>query len=105
MEFLEKLDTECVTSECLIALKNNSQYKNFLKKWNLPVYFQIRFQEIANGIETILIEPISPTSIKGTLESLALQNEFSLYTTYIIWENLQKIWDNNIYLYQKIIRS
>ncbi|XP_043798151.1 conserved oligomeric Golgi complex subunit 2 isoform X2 [Apis laboriosa] len=100
LEFLEKLDTECVTSECLIALKNNSQYKNFLKKWNLPVYFQIRFQEIANGIETILIEPISPTSIKGTLESLALQNEFSLYTTYIIWENLQKIWDNNIYLYQ-----
>lgn len=99
MEFLEKLENECVTSESLIALKENSQYKNFLKTWNLPVYFQIRFQEIASRIETILTEPISPTSIKGTLESLT-QNDFSLCTTYIIWENLQRVWDNDIYLYQ-----
>ncbi|OAD54822.1 Conserved oligomeric Golgi complex subunit 2 [Eufriesea mexicana] len=97
--FLEKLENECVTSESLIALKENSQYKNFLKKWNLPVYFQIRFQEIASKIETILTEPISPTSVRGTLESL-VQNDFSLCTTYVIWENLQKIWDNDMYLYQ-----
>ncbi|KAF3428619.1 hypothetical protein E2986_03735 [Frieseomelitta varia] len=99
LEFLQKLEAECVTPESLIALLKNSQYKNFLKKWNLPVYFQIRFQEIASGIETVLIEPISPASVKGTLESLT-QSEFSLHATCIVWENLQRIWDDNMYLYQ-----
>ncbi|XP_078047054.1 conserved oligomeric Golgi complex subunit 2 [Augochlora pura] len=99
LEFLEKLEAECVTADSLNALKKNSQYKNFLKKWNLPVYFQIRFQEIAGVVETVLIEPVSPASIKGTLESLT-QNEFSLHATCILWENLEKIWTNDVYLYQ-----
>ncbi|XP_031835598.1 conserved oligomeric Golgi complex subunit 2 [Nomia melanderi] len=99
LEFLEKLEAEFVTSDSLTALKENVQYKNFLKKWNLPVYFQIRFQEIATNIETVLIEPISPASIKGTLESLT-RNEFSLHATYIVWENLQRIWTDDVYLYQ-----
>ena len=99
LEFLQKLEAECVTPESLTTLLKNSQYKNFLKKWNLPVYFQIRFQEIASGIETVLIEPISPASVKGTLESLT-QSEFSLHATCTVWENLQMIWDDNVYLYQ-----
>nr|XP_033189717.1 conserved oligomeric Golgi complex subunit 2 isoform X1 [Bombus vancouverensis nearcticus]XP_033189718.1 conserved oligomeric Golgi complex subunit 2 isoform X1 [Bombus vancouverensis nearcticus]XP_033189719.1 conserved oligomeric Golgi complex subunit 2 isoform X1 [Bombus vancouverensis nearcticus] len=99
LEFLEKLEAECITPESLITLQKNLQYKNFLKKWNLPVYFQIKFQEIASGIETVLTESISPASVKGTLESLT-QDDFSLYATCIIWENLQTIWDNNVYLHQ-----
>lgn len=99
LKFLEKLKAEFVTSDSLTALKKNIQYKNFMKKWNLPVYFQIRFQEIATNIETVLIEPISPASIKGTLESLT-RNEFSLYATHIVWKNLQRIWTDDVYLYQ-----
>ncbi|XP_017890474.1 conserved oligomeric Golgi complex subunit 2 [Ceratina calcarata] len=99
LEFLEKLEAECVTLESLTALKENSRYKNFLKKWNLPVYFQIRFQEIANGIETVLSEPISSTSVRGTPESLT-RNDFSLHATLVVWENLQRIWDNSVYLCQ-----
>ncbi|XP_012154562.1 conserved oligomeric Golgi complex subunit 2 [Megachile rotundata] len=99
LEFLEKLEAECVTTESLAALKANSQYKHFLKKWNLPVYFQIRFQEITSAIEAVLTEPISPSCVKGTLETLA-QNDFSLHATTITWDNLQKIWSNDIYLYQ-----
>ncbi|XP_017793431.1 PREDICTED: conserved oligomeric Golgi complex subunit 2 [Habropoda laboriosa] len=99
LEFLEKLEAECITPESLVVLKENSQYKNFLKKWNLPVYFQIRFQEIASGIETALTEPISPAFVKGTLQTLT-KNDFSLYATSVMWENLEKIWDNDVYLYQ-----
>lgn len=99
LEFLEKLEAECVTHESLAALKENSRYKNFLKKWNLPVYFQIRFQETANGIETVLSEPISPISGRDSLESLA-QNDFCLHATHVVWDNLQRIWQNNVYLSQ-----
>ncbi|XP_053981638.1 conserved oligomeric Golgi complex subunit 2 isoform X1 [Hylaeus volcanicus] len=99
LEFLEKFESECVTPDSLAVLKENKQYKKFLKKWNLPVYFQIRFQEIAGVIETVLTKPISPASIKGTLDFLN-QNEFSLHATYVVWDNLQKIWSDDVYLYQ-----
>lgn len=99
MEFLEKLKAECVTPNSLVALKENTHYKHFQKKWNLPVYYQIRFQEIAGAVETVLTKPISPSSIKGTLNSLT-QNEFSLHATCVVWDNLQRIWADDVYLYQ-----
>lgn len=100
MEFLTKLQAECFTTEILMTLRDHPQYKGFLKKWNLPVYFQIRFQEIAGHVETILAEPVSPDSIKkGSLMSL-IQKDFSLRATDVIWDNLLRIWTENIYLYQ-----
>ncbi|XP_043497645.1 conserved oligomeric Golgi complex subunit 2 [Polistes fuscatus] len=80
-------------------LKDHLQYKNFLKKWNLPVYFQIRFQEIAGTVETAFKEPISSDLIKGSANILMLE-EFSLHTTFIVWNNLHRIWSENIYLSQ-----
>lgn len=99
LEFLTKLEAECVTPEILTALRNHPQYKSFLKKWNLPVYFQIRFQEIAGTVETVLAEPISPDSIKGSL-FLLTQKDFSLHATDVVWDNLLRIWTDDIYLYQ-----
>lgn len=99
LEFLEKLEAECSTMEALNTLKENPQYKDFLKKWNLPVYYQIRFQEIAGAVETALTEPASLALRSGTLDSL-MQQEFSLHATFAIWNNLQKIWANDVYLHQ-----
>lgn len=33
----------------------HKQYKSFLMRWNLPVYFQIRFQEIATSLEQVCV--------------------------------------------------
>lgn len=93
------MEAECVTPETLAALRNHLQYKSFLKKWNLPVYFQIRFQEIAGNVETILTESVSPDSVKGNLTWLT-QKDFSLYATCTVWDNLLRIWTDDIYLYQ-----
>ncbi|KMQ97057.1 conserved oligomeric golgi complex subunit 2, partial [Lasius niger] len=75
LEFLTKLEAECVTTEILMTLRDHPQYKGFLKKWNLPVYFQIRFQEIAGHVETTLAEPVSPDSIKKVTKEIV--NELS----------------------------
>lgn len=93
------MEAECVTPETLAALRNHPQYKSFLKKWNLPVYFQIRFQEIAGNVETILAESVSPDSVKGNL-TLLTQKDFSLHATCVVWDNLLRIWADDIYLYQ-----
>lgn len=93
------MEDKCLSRESYVALKENPQYKRFLIKWNLPVYFQIRFQEIAGAIETVLTVPISPACIKGTLETFA-QKHFSLHATYIIAINIQRIWSKDVYLNQ-----
>lgn len=78
-------------------LKHHVQYRNFIKKWNLPVYFQIRFQEIAGTVETTLKESISSELIKGSANTLILE-EFSLHTTFTVWDCLHRIWSDNVYL-------
>ncbi|XP_046830503.1 conserved oligomeric Golgi complex subunit 2-like isoform X2 [Vespa crabro] len=99
MWFRKKLEEFYDVPAHISILKDHLQYKNFLKKWNLPVYFQIRFQEIAGTVETAFKESISPELIKGSANILMLE-EFSLYTTSIVWNCLYKIWSENIYLSQ-----
>lgn len=42
-----------------VRFKEHKQYKSFLTKWNLPVYFQIRFQEIGATLETACSKPVN----------------------------------------------
>ncbi|XP_066594880.1 conserved oligomeric Golgi complex subunit 2 [Prorops nasuta] len=99
LEFLITLEATCRTPESLNALRNNSQYKHFLKKWNLPVYFQIRFQELAGTVEASLMESVSNITLKVTFDSLQSEN-FSLSPTHTTWNCLIKVWSDDIYLQQ-----
>lgn len=48
MEFLSTLEQHVVCKE---QFHQTKWYQNFIHKWNLPVYYQIRFQEIASPVE------------------------------------------------------
>ena len=48
MEFLSTLEQYVVCKE---QFHQTKWYQNFIHKWNLPVYYQIRFQEIASPVE------------------------------------------------------
>lgn len=50
MEFIKKLEGLCDDKNMVALLHESAEFKSFQKRWNLPVYFQIRFQEIA-GME------------------------------------------------------
>lgn len=47
MQFIKNLESYCSGEETIKMLHATPEYKSFLRRWNLPVYFQIRFQEIA----------------------------------------------------------
>lgn len=63
MEFIQKLESYCLTQDMVKPLKQTVEYKSFCKRWNLPVYFQIRFQEIAGNFffNSILVFVIRAT--------------------------------------------
>ena len=48
MDFLSKLEQYVICKE---QFHQTKWYQNFIHKWNLPVYYQIRFQEIATPVE------------------------------------------------------
>ncbi|KAK9806115.1 hypothetical protein WJX72_002159 [[Myrmecia] bisecta] len=52
MQFLEQLEGYAATRASLEALRKSASYDAFLKRWKLPVYFSLRFQEIAGALDS-----------------------------------------------------
>lgn len=100
LEFISKLEEKCNNSKILTQFKQHPLYLQFLKKWNLPVYFQIRFQEIAGAVEQVMCHPAAPTSIKNNITTTLDNDTFSLYATEITWQCLLRTWSNEIFLPQ-----
>lgn len=74
------------------TFRNNSNYKNFQIRWNLPVYFQIRFQEIGGAIEGVCDRPINTTLISKECDGMKL-------TPFITaWSCITKCWKEGIFL-------
>ena len=71
MDFIEKYEEACGCLGSVKRLRAHPSYNTFLSKWSLPVYFQIRFQEIAGAFEGSLSAPIEPTKSECEIEILS----------------------------------
>ncbi|XP_025770826.1 conserved oligomeric Golgi complex subunit 2 [Puma concolor] len=54
MDFVRAFEQQCGTQASVRRLRAHPAYHSFSNKWNLPVYFQIRFREIAGSLEAAL---------------------------------------------------
>lgn len=45
--FLSQLEALCHSRAAVDKLRSSDAYSSFMKRWNLPVYFSLVFQEIA----------------------------------------------------------
>ncbi|XP_029450047.1 conserved oligomeric Golgi complex subunit 2 [Rhinatrema bivittatum] len=89
MDFVSKFERQCGSQASVRRLRAHPAYHGFNNKWNLPVYFQIRFKEIAGSLEESLSEG---------LEETPGGSSFSLQATHILWINLVKCWSDQIFL-------
>lgn len=71
MQFIKKLEERCSDPETVKLLRETIEYRSFQKRWNLPVYFQIRFQEIA-GKYLFLLPTSASSDQKGRVHTLQL---------------------------------
>lgn len=60
-------------------------HDSFERRWQLPVYFQLRWKEIVSTFETALTAPGSA-------------GEFALPQTAATWKALQICWDDEVYI-------
>ncbi|RMC12713.1 hypothetical protein DUI87_10238 [Hirundo rustica rustica] len=58
MDFVRKFERQCGSQASVKRLRAHPSYHSFNNKWNLPVYFQIRFREIAGALEEALTDTL-----------------------------------------------
>jgi len=72
-------------------LKNSKTYQEFSSRWDLVVYYQIRFQEISNSIENILLnQPFALHEDKNA--------RFKTVITLGIFQSIDRCWQSNVFL-------
>lgn len=99
LEFLIRIEMIIDDDELVEQFHQTKQYKNFQKRWNLPVYFQIRFQEIATNFEKIC--EIDETSLFVTSNQDSKDsNQFQLKVFFEAISCIAKCWMDEVYVDQ-----
>ncbi|KAH8915211.1 COG2-domain-containing protein [Atractiella rhizophila] len=87
--FIDRIESLCPTLRHLQVLRAHPTYVAFHKRWQLPVYFQLRFKEIVVRVEGGIDEGAAPPNEKGVF----------LKGTLAVYNGVKSCWDPNVYLY------
>ncbi|XP_037798953.1 conserved oligomeric Golgi complex subunit 2-like [Penaeus monodon] len=93
VEFLEAFEKLLGSKEKILEFREMLEYKNFMEHWNLPVYFQIRYQEIGQVVECSLSQNTS-----GLTRVTSSNGDFIFSATQTVWESLLKCYSLEIFL-------
>lgn len=57
LEFVESFEAACGSKASVTRLRKHEAYDRFMKRWNLPVYYQIRYgvQATRGSVESRLV--------------------------------------------------
>uniref|UniRef100_A0A6I8NZM3 Conserved oligomeric Golgi complex subunit 2 n=2 Tax=Ornithorhynchus anatinus TaxID=9258 RepID=A0A6I8NZM3_ORNAN len=89
MDFVRRFERQCGSQASVKRLRAHSSYHSFNNKWNLPVYFQIRFREIAAGLERALSDG---------LEEAPAGSSYCLLATHVTWASVTRCWSDELFL-------
>ncbi|XP_024119697.1 conserved oligomeric Golgi complex subunit 2 [Oryzias melastigma] len=89
IEFVRRFERQCSSQASVKRLRVHPSYTSFHNKWNLPVYFQLRYKEIAGRLEN---------SISDGLEAASAGSMYHLQVSEVLWSCLLKCWADKVYL-------
>ncbi|KAL5284754.1 COG2 family protein [Megaselia abdita] len=90
-DFLKQIEKIFPNEKYVEEFRRHKQTLSFQSKWNLPVYFQICFQDISNPLETCL-------DISLDKEKFVNKNGFSLQPFHMALKSIEKCWQEGIFL-------
>nr|XP_015841886.1 conserved oligomeric Golgi complex subunit 2 isoform X3 [Peromyscus maniculatus bairdii] len=89
MDFVQRFERQCGSQASVKRLRAHPAYHSFSNKWNLPVYFQIRFREVAGSLEA---------SLTDGLEDAPDGSPYCLLASHRTWSSLEKCWSDEMFL-------
>ncbi|TVT96986.1 hypothetical protein EJB05_57793 [Eragrostis curvula] len=94
--FLDFLEGYCVSKSAVTKFRSEAAYTDFMRQWNIGVYFSLRFQEIAGGLDSALTATISPVAMHDNQwkpKTLLLKQSIKLL------ESLQSCWSDDVLIF------
>ncbi|XP_026856268.2 conserved oligomeric Golgi complex subunit 2 isoform X1 [Electrophorus electricus] len=89
MDFVRKFERQCGSQASVKRLRAHTSYQSFHNRWNLPVYFQLRYKEIAGSLEN---------AMSDGLEAAPAGSRYRLQVTEVLWSCVCRCWAEQIYL-------
>ncbi|XP_056147814.1 conserved oligomeric Golgi complex subunit 2 [Lampris incognitus] len=89
MEFVRRFERQCSSQASVKRLRAHPSYISFHNKWNLPVYFQLRFKEIAGNLENAISDGLGAAPAGST---------YHLQVSQVLWSCLVRCWSDKVYL-------
>ncbi|KAL3839062.1 hypothetical protein ACJIZ3_023653 [Penstemon smallii] len=93
-DFLVYLEGYCPSKSAVAKFREEAVYEEFMKQWNIGVYFSLRFQEIAGALDSALVTtPLVPSqnsTDRDYSQSLVLKQSISLM------ECLRSCWRDDV---------
>lgn len=89
--FINKFEGLCGSKASVERLRSHPSFMSFLGRWSLPVYFQIRFQEMASKFETSLQSPQVCTAEQDS-------EQFMTCAVSVLWWCVQRCWQDCVFL-------
>ncbi|SCV71599.1 BQ2448_3187 [Microbotryum intermedium] len=86
--FISRIESLCSSIPHLSALRSSPTYVGFLRRFQLPVYFQLRFKEIVTSVERAL--DVGSASGGGDV--------FVMSESEAIWRALSMCWADEVWL-------
>ncbi|KAJ4752405.1 oligomeric golgi complex subunit-like protein [Rhynchospora pubera] len=93
LAFLAFLEGYCPTKAAVVRFRSETVYAEFMRQWNVGVYFSLRFQEIAGTLDSSLTGPIKPIKSRKETQKLLLKQSIQLL------ESLKTCWSNDVLVF------
>ncbi|XP_042495891.1 conserved oligomeric Golgi complex subunit 2 [Macadamia integrifolia] len=91
LAFLTYLEGYCPSRSAIAKFRMEAIYIDFMKQWNIGVYFSLRFQEIAGALDSALtVTSLTPVSNEGNPQELTLKQSVTLL------ESLRSCWREDV---------
>uniref|UniRef100_D8QCD3 Conserved oligomeric Golgi complex subunit 2 n=1 Tax=Schizophyllum commune (strain H4-8 / FGSC 9210) TaxID=578458 RepID=D8QCD3_SCHCM len=90
--FLRALEVLAPSEHAVEVMRKHPVYMNFERRWQLPVYFQLRWKEIVTKLE----ESLSVTKLERA--GAVADKEFATSQARAVWEAISACWSAEIYI-------
>lgn len=88
MEFVSSMERQCGSQASVQRLRQSEDFARFHSHWSLPVYFQMRFQEIGGKLEEALMKATNKSS----------DETFRLQASTVLYSCIESCWKEDIFL-------
>ncbi|XP_021736339.1 conserved oligomeric Golgi complex subunit 2-like [Chenopodium quinoa] len=95
LEFLSHLEGYCTSRYAVSKFRTELVYVDFMKQWNLGVYFSLRFQEIAGALDSVLVTP-SLVVAQGSRYEVGNFPALVLKQSITLLESLRSCWGEDV---------